>query len=518
MVVCSKKPNWLPFFLIALLGFIVYGQSLFFNLTYLDDDRLLVDKFEILEDIHKISTIFSTDAFFAGTNFYYRPILNLSFMIDAQLGGEALFIYHLDNILLHILAVCLLFLFLKKILKRDHLAFFLSLVFLVHPVLTQAVVWLPGRNDSLMTIFVLASTLFFFNFLDRPRLQSLISCSVFFFLALLTKETAILLPIIFLGYLVTIGRKNRLALIDNFLIILLPLVSTFIYFLMRILALGKNIILDKSALSLADIFHNALCAFGKLLFPFNLSVLPFAADSSALYGWLLILVLMIALLFSKRKRVDYLLFGFIWLLLFFTPPYIMSTIVPYPFEHRLYLPLIGFLIILGEVDWIKDLDFKKRGVKFSSTIVILFFSFLAIYHSLSFSDRLAYWQTAVKDSPHAPLAARNLAAMYRQENQSDLASKYYHRTLELNPDQIILFNVHNNLGSIAWEQKDYSLAEEEYKKEISLFPNNDQAWLNLGNLYLQKNHINEAVSAWKEALRSNPANTQAYEAINKYSK
>jgi len=174
--------SWRPYFIIFLVGFLLYGQTLFFSYTYYDDNELTLERTAFLQDFRNIPQIFSTDVFLsaAGDKFYYRPLLNLSFMADAHLGGEVPFFYHFSNILIHIIAVFLLFYFLKKIIKKDSLAFFFSLIFLVHPVLTQAVAWIPGRNDSLLAVFVLAAFITFLNFLENPRLRSYLLYLLFF--------------------------------------------------------------------------------------------------------------------------------------------------------------------------------------------------------------------------------------------------------------------------------------------------------------------------------------------------
>ncbi|MDD2681044.1 MAG: glycosyltransferase family 39 protein [Patescibacteria group bacterium] len=512
--------KWRPFFLIFSLGFLLYSQTLIFNLTYLDDNKLLIDQHEVLSNIRSVSQAFSTDAFFAGTNFFYRPLLNLSFIIDAQFGDKNLFFfYHLDNILLHILAVCLLFIFLKKILNKKKLAFFLSLLFLVHPALSQAVAWLPGRNDSLMTIFILASFLSLLNFCSRPRLITLFGYSLFFFLALLTKETAIFLPLLSLLYLFTIGRQDRLINNEKIIVLITSLPAVFTWYLMRNLVVVKeNINFTAAIWSALKNLPDALIMSGKMLLPFNLSVLPFHDDSSLFLSLLALILIALALFFSKQKRKDYLIFGAAWFLLFFMPPFATAELVPYFFEHRLYLPLIGFLIILGEIDWIKNLDFKKKIIKFTAILIILFFSFLTWRHSQSFSDYITFWKSAVETSPHSSLANRNLAAMYRKDNQLNLAAKYYHGTLGLNPSESILYNVHNNLGLIYLEWGNFDLAETELKKEINLYPNNYQALYNLGNLYYKENRLSEAAQSWQATLNIEPEYYQAYQRLHNLSK
>ena len=78
--------SWRPYFILVVLGFVLYSQILSFDLTYLDDNTLIIDNWEIISNLRNIPLAFSSDAFFSGTNFYYRPLLNVSFMLDALWG------------------------------------------------------------------------------------------------------------------------------------------------------------------------------------------------------------------------------------------------------------------------------------------------------------------------------------------------------------------------------------------------------------------------------------------------
>ncbi|MFA6995335.1 MAG: hypothetical protein WC249_02900 [Patescibacteria group bacterium] len=476
--------TWRPYFIIFALGFLLYSQTLFFDLTYLDDNTLILDRQNVLADYKNIATIFSTDAFFSGTNFYYRPLLNLSFMIDAQFGGHHYFVYHLDNIILHIISVILVFVLLSEILTKKSLAFFLSLFFLVHPALTQAVAWLPGRNDSLVAIFILAAVLSLISFSKRPRLLSLLAYTSFFFLALLTKETAILFPLLVLAYFLSIGRRDQTQNTDRILIFVFSFLAGFIWLIMRSLAFSKeNVGILSAAWSIINNLPNALVMGGKMILPFNLSVLPVSADSTLIYGIVALALLTIVLFFSRRKRYDYLFFGTVWFLVFFLPPFAISNSAPYLLEHRLYLPLIGFLIILAEIDWIKEANWQNRKVLLAGTMLLIFFSILTLVQSRNFYDPMTFWQAAVKTSPHSPLAQKNLGVMYYFSGDYIQAINHDALALGLNPQEPM---VHNNLGVIYMDQKKYREADKEFKSELEVNPGYDKTLDNLQTLYYRQ--------------------------------
>lgn len=504
--------SWRPYFLIFVLGFLLYGQTLFFNFSYFDDQSLILENAPILSNFSNLGEVFLSDAFFSVDKFYYRPLLNISFMIDMHLGGSLAFVYHFSNILIHILATSLAFcLFLKLNLKKE-LAWFFALIFLVHPVLVQAVAWIPGRNDSLLALFILASFNLFLSFKDSPRLLSYIAYLGFFLLALFTKETAAVLPLLIIFYF-SFVEKNKISKTDKWLLIFGSLAMGIIWYIFRSLALGSDPVTPE--ILIVSILRNApafLVSLGKAFFPFNLAVLPILADSKIIYGFIALPFLALAIFKSSEKNWRYLSFGFLWFILFLLPSLVRLNSIDTPdfLEHRLYLPLIGLFIIISELDWIKNINWRKKIIKILALIIIIFFFVLNWRHQQVFYDRISFWQSAVKTSPHSALANRNLGAMYYLDGRFDSAIKYYRRSLEINPNEAM---AHNNLGLIYFEKGSYGQAEREYKKELSLYPNYDKALFNLGNLYYKQKRLTETAELWQAAIKANPNNYEAYSGL-----
>ncbi|MFA5754509.1 MAG: tetratricopeptide repeat protein [Patescibacteria group bacterium] len=493
--------TWRPYFFIFLFGFLLYGQTLFFDFTYFDDNALILDKISILESPKNIGKIFSTDAFFSGDKFYYRPLLNLSFMLDAQVGGPAPFFYHLSNIWLHILAVCLAFYLLNLIIKRRDLAFGLSLMFLIHPVLVQAVAWLPGRNDSLLAVFVFAAFIAILQFLKRPRIAWYLIFLFLLFISLLIKETAVVLPVLVIAYFWLID-KGESSSKDRWLLVVGSGAVGFIWFLMRNFVLEKEPINYFSAL--LGIWQNSpafLVQFGKMIFPFNLSVLPILVDSRLLYGFAALVAVGLALGFSSRKRWRYIIFGAGWLILFLLPSFIRLNDLPDFLEHRVYLSFFGLLLILSEIDWLKDMNFSRRATRWGAGFVILLLVAITLFHSRSFENRLVFWQAAAHDAPHSPLAQRNLGAMYYLDGQPEEATQHYQAALDLNSSEPM---AHNNIGVIYLNQNNLAAAEKEFQAELKMNPRYDKALYNLGEVRYRQDRLTEAAYLWQEALRINP--------------
>ncbi|MFA5154857.1 MAG: tetratricopeptide repeat protein [Patescibacteria group bacterium] len=505
-----RLPGRWPYLIILILGLLLYGRTMFFDFVYLDDNALILENYPIISRVQNIGLIFGHDVFLSSDRFYYRPLLNLSFMADAAVAGPLPVIFHLTNILLHVLAAGLLFYLLVKWRLSRSLALWLSLVFLAHPVLTQAVAWIPGRNDSLLAVFVLAAFLSFLAFSTRPRLLSYIAYLGFLFCALLTKESAVFLPVLVIFYACFV-EPDRVAPRDRWLLAAGSAAVGALWFVMRHLALGGET--TSYAAAFLDIGQNApalLIYLGKLLWPFNLAVFPILADSRLWPGCIVLLLLGAAAWQSRPRRNRYFLFSLLWFLLFLLPSFIRVNGLPDFLEHRLYLSFIGFLLFLAELPWIRSLDFNRKNVKMIGVAILLILAALTWQHSAAFSDRLTFWQAAAQASPHSPLAQKNLGVMYYLDGDFSAAEQYYQRALALNPQESM---VHNNLGVIDLSRHDYASAEQEFRRELIVNPRYDKALFNLGDLAYRQRRYDAAADFWSQALASNPFYQEAYQRL-----
>jgi len=542
--------SWRPFALLLLFGLIIFSQTMFFDLTYLDDNALILDNAPILSQA-KLSDLFANDVFFSGQRYYYRPIMSLSLWLDFKVMQSLPFWYHLTNIFLAVIAASLLFVFLQKLKLKRTWSWWAAVIFLIHPALSAAVAWIPGRNDILLAIFILASFIALVRFWRQSSWWAWIGHAVFLVLAFFTKEIAVLVPAMMLLYLYLFenlrwsgikklrtatdyesqetgealsdlnsesdSELNSSSILNFTAKKLILLVSTWltvfvVWFLPRQLVLEgsvfkANILWSSLFKSLPAVF---LC-FGKFVWPLNLSVFPTLADSPWWPG-LFILILLITVFgrWSKQRDNRYLIFGITWFLIFLLP----SFFNPSPdsslafFEHRLYLPFIGLLIALWGIDLSRDLDFKKAGVKISLGLVILLFIVLNLENGHDYRDRFAFWQAAVRTAPHSAFVHSNLGAMYYLSDNLFQAQSEYQKALKLDYKERM---THNNLGLVYTDQKKYSEAEKEFNLELAYNPNYDKALFNLGYLYYLEKRYLEAAYYWQATLIVNPAYYQAYQ-------
>lgn len=471
-----------PYLFIILIGLLLYSWTAFFEFSYLDDHDLIVANQEIISDLSNLGRIFTEDAFFSNSNFYYRPLLNVSFMLEAQLTGSLPWLYHLTNVFLHILVASLIFAVLRQLKVSAERSFWLAIFFLVHPALVQAVAWIPGRNDTLLAAFALASFLFFLRFLENRRISAYAACLSFFFLALFTKEAAVILPfLMFFYYLILAPQK--LSHHEKGLFALGGLAAVFIWGLMRSLAidgdLGSMLALTKAILENSPAL---IIGLGKFFLPLNLAIMPVLRDTTIVYG--LIGGALISLL-AIYRRLDkgWLAFGLSWFILFMLPSFVNPNPAEFYYllllEHRLYLPFIGLIFVFKDLRLsvpsvgVQEFPFAAfklgkliiKPIVVLAVLILLIFTTLSAHHLPNFKNQIAFWSFAVNKSPNSPLANRNLGAMFYFENRFVEAEAAYRRALEINPNEPM---AKNNIGVIYRDRGDYEEAKKLFLEEMEL--------------------------------------------------
>ncbi len=484
---------------------LLYLPTIFFGLTYLDDQVWLIDYHWYLKDIHHAFKLFGDRDLLAYC--YYRPLLNFSFMLNAVVGGSHPQGYRCVNIFLHIINTGLLYILWRNLGYGWRLAMFFCLFFAVHPVFVSAVAWIPGRTESLLAFFVLLSFICFVDFFNSGRRLSLIIHAISFLCALWTKETALATIVLcgFYRYVIGIRPSHRYHqrewVVTGGMVLM-------IWGVMRYHALQHSapVQVDIILKTVQQNWPSLISYWGKIFLPMHLSVLPVLPDMRMGYGILSIIIIGLALLKSPRKRLAYVVLGILWFILFLAPSLVLSSIF---YEYRLYLPMVGALIVLGEVEWVKRLDDfnpSRTGIAVAFGIIIILMT-MSWWYIQRYHDRLTFWKSAVLTSPHSALAHHNLGGMYQLMHQWHLAEDEYKKTLALSPKEIM---VHNNLGMMYMNLGQEKIAEDEYKQEIAMNPEYVMAYSNLGLLYYNQGRQDEAAQLWQKAIDLQPLLTKEY--------
>lgn len=164
-----ELPSWsvrgsliAAFFIIAAL---VYGASLHNQFVRLDDGLLIYEN-QAIQHINPqtIKTVFTTY-----DPELYIPLTLISYQVDYLLGGIDPFLYHLQNLFWHTLNALLVAWLAYLLIKKEWIALFVGVLFLVHPLHTEAVAWAAARKDVLSTFFFLASTITYLYYRSEER-------------------------------------------------------------------------------------------------------------------------------------------------------------------------------------------------------------------------------------------------------------------------------------------------------------------------------------------------------------
>ena len=348
-------------------------------------------------------------------------------------------------------------------------------MFACHPSVVQAVSWIPGRNDSLLTLFIVLSFYFIKKYIDTNKLFFLFIHLSCFCLSLLTKETAIVVPVFYLFflYLKNIKIKKIALLIFIWIIIIL------IYFLYRHYVLSYQ----EYSLTIYELLKNFCISFlaitkyiSNIFFPIKLSVFSILLELNYLLCISGILVFIFVFLQFKRYNLKVVIFGFCWFFLFIFPTFLISDNQFY--DHRIYLALIGILMVLLELINKSNNTFNKKNIIVFSLIFICF-CFITYSYELKFKNKEVFWVNAYLDSPKSDVACAMLAGLFLENKNYKKAEEKYLEAIKLKADS----KHYVNLSSVYIETKQFDIAENCLVKALSLDKYNSNVYYNLALIY-----------------------------------
>lgn len=500
--------------------------------------------------------------------------MTASFAVDYKLWQLRPRFYHVENTFLHIANSILVYIVTLLISGNSLAAFVASVVFAIHPVQTEAVTWVSGRSNVLFLFFFLLS----FVFHIRGRKNGTDGYSgygislVLFLCALLSKEMAIILPLVFILYDAHFYAKRKFKYYAAYY---LPFFLTAaFYILARSSVVGvfaqREYWWGGSPLASLLMTMKAVAGYIRIiLFPLNLKILYLMDAPASIFtkdALVAVLVLSAAavfyMLFRKRRTVS---FYFLWFFVTLIPVY---NIVPFKAvmaERFLYLPLIafasGFGMLFAYIDEAADIGPRARMVSRLSLIAVLIcYGALTISRNIEWRDELSFYMQEAVRSPDDPTAHYNFAFACEKEakkNSADrnLAAQYYalavseyKKAVRIKPTSQLAYtglaNIYNEAGlydeaiknfkkalvikensdlcnnlAVAYYYKGmYDEALKYCRRALYLTPGHVNAYVNLGNAYLMKKEYGKACAAWLKAIEHggpNPAVEARLRALNR---
>ncbi|HZY11094.1 MAG TPA: hypothetical protein VFF29_08060, partial [Bacteroidota bacterium] len=348
--------------IVACIG-LIYFQAIHFEFVTYDDYELVYQNSEFLSQITNALTSFTTHAFTThrSESAYYRPILLMSFIADYKIWQLNPLGYHLTNLLLHCLTAIGVLMLAEKILRDKLLALLASLLFALHPIQTESVAWVSGRNDVLLGLFVVAMVVSYIHYNEEPknRKRYLFLTWLSYLLAIFTKESGVFYILLLPLYDLCMRRISLRTFLsrDYALNLVVPIIFFVFYLLLRWNAIGEMIGADKlygqvpiseRIIQIPGLFTKYL---SLLLLPRHLSVVH-PADQLIwvnfpfnMLAFSITLFIIGGIVISWRKN-PLVCFSLLWLGVGLLPALNIFPLAVQILEHRLYVPSVGFVLII----------------------------------------------------------------------------------------------------------------------------------------------------------------------------
>ncbi len=507
---------------IGLSSFFLYYNTIDYELVYCDDNIFIYDFQEFNKNIDNIWDSFNRTF---GTS-YYRPILGMSFVLDANIGiwqgleGGHLnpMPFQLSNNIFHVIGSILVFIFLAQLRYNIIAVFFFSLIFAVHPILTPAVSWISGRNDSLITIFILLSfmTNIAYYRAKNPALKyPMLLLHLFFFAtALFTKEIASMFTLLVVGYNLffregivdkvagkyKLNYKNFFSS-ENLILAAGWSIVALIWNNLRTAAFeGIN---NPDEIGLSAFIKNLPTPFamiGKIFLPVKMIALSTFEMFSIISGAIIIVTLIVLAFKINDVRKRHIMFGLFWFLIFLGPTLFIRILNVDDFfdyaEHRAYLIMVGIFVIVLELMKGLKINYSKPSTIAGLTLIVLIFGYKSYNYKFEFDGRKNFWSHMTEMYPFKARGYLDLGKAYLVKGELNEADSLYQLGIERNPENM---NFYIDLSVVKIQKKEFAEAEKFASKAVELSKKSGRistgdklAYTYLGTALISQNKFAEA--------------------------
>lgn len=517
--------------------FIVYSRTIHGQFLWDDDDY--VTRNLTLLNLSGLREIW----FQVGRLSQYYPLTYTSFWVEYQLWGLNPVGYHCVNILLHAANGLLVWKVLEQLKIKN--AWFIALLFSLHPVHVESVAWITERKNLLSGIFYLAAALAY--------LRTRYLFAFFFFLAALgSKTVTATLPVTLL--ILLWWRDGKLSVKDMGRLSIF-LLTAFIFSSVTVSLETRHILSTGIAEWNFSWGQRVLIASRAVWFYFTKIVLPYplifiyprwSVSVSNLWQWFYPAVSFIVMtsLWIYRKRLGRgALVGALIFVVTLLPALGFKNFYPmrYSFvaDHFQYLASIPALVML--VTFVAQF-FKNQTIrKVIACLILVFAALLTWQRQAAFTSPEALWQDTLKKNPEAWVAHNNRGTLLVEQNREEEAVYHFNETLRLKPNHaeaysnlgllklkagkpeeaipyfekamewqphVALFQL--NLGTAYFDLGKMEEAERHYHKALEMNPRFGEAYFSLGNIFLKKDQPAEAEAQFQEAVRFSPYDADAY--------
>ena len=500
-----------------------------------------------------------------------RPLVNLTFAANYSWGKLDPSGYRIVNLVFHFLSTVLLWAIVARTLRLEYfkrafdgiaelLAFAAALLWMLHPLNTECVVYVTQRTELMMGMFYLATLYGSIRYWNTKYTWSRRTCLVLTTLAclsgMLCKEMMASAPAMVLLYERTFLAGSFRQALKRSWPLYLALVLTWLPLLVLNLGGPRT---PASGFGLGVAAHHWWLTQTKVLFlylklaiwPWPLVIhyeVPYLTTVGQAWPWLLavgILAMGTLVLFWRRSSIA---FVAIWIIAVLSPTLVIPLVNEIAAERRMYVPLtaiVPFLIVGGYVAVAWCWQHLARPEKqttacrgpvgaFSVLTLVLAITYAAVSSRrlLAYQAELTLWQDAVVHQPHDPMVQFNLGTLLVKDGRVSEAIGHLQEAVRLDPESYeTQYNLarafedtsrpqdaithyrealrvrpedaasHYNLARLLEESGNVTKATDHYRQAVTAQPDFAAARTNLGILLLNSGHTQEAIEHFEAALR-----------------
>jgi len=458
----------------------VFGQTLGHDFVNYDDNKYVYENANVAQGF-TVSGMRWAFAHFDNDN--WHPLTSISHMVDCQFFGVKPGGHHFTNVLLHTIAVVLLFLVLNQMTNALWRSAFMAALFAIHPLHVESVAWVAERKDVLSAVFFMLTLGAYTRYARQPSIARFLIVAIIFACGLMSKAMLVTLPIVllFLDYwpLNRLERSSAVRLIaEKIPLLVLSALSS----ALTLLAQQKwEIRLDELSLSwrIANAASACVVYIWQMLWPVHLAVIYAHQEKLPLWQTIGALVLLLSIsvsVFLLRRSRPYLATGWGWYLIMLLPVIGLIKVGALAHADRYtYLPQIGLYLAVtwGIVDLTRSWRRGREVLAVAAAAVIILFAGYSWVQTSFWRNSETLWRRTLATTKHNDLAHFELA---------EFLSK--HRRFE----EAVL----------------------EYETGLSIDPQNSDAETNLANLLLERGRTEEAVMHYERVVRLEPASALAH--------
>ena len=365
-----KEHRFLIFLFLLILSLIVYKN--FIGMFFFSDDFIWIHHGELIKQNFSevIKLRFTT---------FYSPVVNFYFFAMQSLFGNNYVAYHLVGILLHGINSFLIYLFLDKIIKNKLAALLGAVYFAVSFYHFEAIIWIAAILHILVTLWILLGLYFYLKFFEKKNIWFLATSLFCGFLAIITKESGIIFPVLIFGLYVFL-QKKKIFKFYNFKHLISYGVLLIAFVVYSYIMQRENVLIDVGnyILSIKAIYPLS----GSLLGLLDVNMANYAVSRPiVLYTLVFITFLFLLIIFYKKRDI----FRLICLGLFLS----ICSFAPVMFfyfgtwhtisQHRYsYLPSIGGAVVFSALFLLLKNYFEKR--RFFTFVMYCFFSLFLLHN------------------------------------------------------------------------------------------------------------------------------------------